>query len=498
MSLLSTAPVVSNATRPGPYKRFIDEGRRRVRTFYDGLGDEQRAWNERRRYIRSRLLDLVRHWVPRGSRVLDVGCGTGDLLAGLEPEIGVGVDCSPRRVELARARHPGHTFAVGFGESLDEADLPAGPFQYITLINTLGEAVDIGMVLRRLHGFCSAETRLIIVQYNHLWKPICRLAARLGLTPDAPTTNWLAPDDLRGLLHLNGYEVVRAGRTTPLPVRLPGLNALFNSFLGRLYGLRNLGFLSYTIARPIVVMESPEHCTCSVVVPCKNEQDNIDGLVERIPDMGAGTEIIFVDDRSTDETAARIRAAIERCPERNIRLVPGPGQGKGAACRAGFAEAAGDVFMILDADMTVMPEELPSFFDALTRGRGEFINGSRMVYPLEEEAMRPLNILGNRMFAGLFSLMLEQRIRDTLCGTKVIWKRDYPKILAARDEFGSCDVWGDYDWILGAARHNLKIVELPVHYRERTAGTTKMTHRLRNAWIMLRMCGLALRKVRWV
>ena len=499
MSLLST-PVAEPkpSPRPGPYEQLVTEGRETVRTFYDGLAAGELGWNRRNRYFRERLTQFVRHFVPTGARVLDVGCGTGDLLAGLEPREGAGVDCSEKMVEIARGEHPGMTFVPGFVESLDGVNVPDGPYDYITIINTIGETVDVATALRQLHRYCAPGTRVIIVQYSYLWEPICRLAGRLGLKLNNPNPNWLSPQDMAGLLHLCGYEAVRTGHTLPLPIRVPGLNWLFNSVLGRLWGFRKLGFLSYVVARPMVPCESPEGHTCSVVVPCKNEQDNIDGLVERIPEMGAGTEIVFVDDRSTDQTAARVAAAMKRRPERKIRLVEGPGQGKGAACRAGFAAATGDVFMILDADMTVMPEELPPFFEAITTGKGEFINGSRMVYPLEDEAMRPLNVLGNKMFASLFSLLLEQQIRDTLCGTKVIWRRDYDKILTARAYFGSCDLWGDYDWIFGAAKNNLKIVELPVHYRERVAGATKMTRRLRNAWVMLKMCGLAFRKLRWV
>jgi SAM-dependent methyltransferase len=498
MALLSEAPPLERKPSPGPYETFIEAARERVRDFYDALGEQQLVWNDRFRYYRNRLVRQLRHCVEPGARILDIGCGTGDVLAQLQPAEGVGVDCSSRMVELARQRHPELTFAVGDGDDLEAAGIPDGPYDYILLVNTIGEFCDIGATLRGLHRYCSAGTRVIIVHYNYLWEPACRLAARLGLKLDNPTPNWLSPHDLSGLLHLSGYEAIRQGNSMPLPVRVPGLNALFNSFLGRLPLFRGLGFISYAIARPIVPLESPHRSTCSVVVPCRNEQDNIDGLVERIPEMGAGTEIIFVDDRSTDETAERIRTAIDRRPNRNIRLVEGPGQGKGAAVRAGFAVATGDVFMILDADMTVMPEELPAFFEALTRGRGEFINGSRMVYPQESQAMRPLNILGNKLFAGLFSLLLEQRIRDTLCGTKVVWRRDYPKLLAGRLHFGERDVWGDYDWIFGAARSNLKIVELPVHYRERVAGVTKMTRRFHNGWIMLKMCGVAFRKLRWV
>ena len=491
-------PVASPARGENPYEQFVTGARERVRGFYDRLGERQLACNRRFGYFRQRLAGFLRHFVRPGSRVLDIGCGTGDLLDALEPRTGVGVDCSSAMVELARKRHPGRQFAVGFAESLDQADIPEGPYDYITLVNVIGEMSDVQAGLAQLRRHCSAETRLIIVQYSYLWEPICRLAARLGLKLDNPTPNWLSPKDMEGLLHLAGYEMVHSGYTLPLPIRVPGLNWMFNSLLGRLWGTRKLGFQSYVVARPLIAPADPQSCTCTVVVPCKNEEDNIDGLVERIPRMGAGTQIIFIDDHSTDCTAEKVRAAIARNPDRDIRLVPGPGQGKGAACREGFDHATGDVLMILDADMTVMPEELPAFFEAITSGRGEFINGSRMVYPLEDQAMRPLNILGNKMFAGLFSLLLEQRIRDTLCGTKVCWRRDYPNIMATREYFNSCDRWGDYDWIFGAARNHLKIVELPVHYRERVAGVTKMTHRLRNARIMLRMCGIAFRKLRWI
>ena len=235
----------------------------------------------------------------------------------------------------------------------------------------------------------------------------------------------------------------------------------------------------------------------SVVVPCKNEQDNIDELVKRIPFMGKNTEIIFVDDKSSDLTSNKIKQHILKNNNENfIKLVNGPGRGKGAACRAGFAKAENDIFIILDADMTVMPESLPNFIDALIERRGDFINGSRLVYPIEGEAMRLLNIVGNKMFAMLFSFLLGQPIKDTLCGTKAIWKKDYLKILEGRKYFGSVDIWGDYDWIFGANRHNLKIIEMPVHYRKRVAGETKMNHRFINAWIMLKMCRIAFWKTK--
>jgi glycosyltransferase involved in cell wall biosynthesis len=252
----------------------------------------------------------------------------------------------------------------------------------------------------------------------------------------------------------------------------------------------------YTVMRPLMNDANPDAFSVTVCVPCRNEEGNIANLAERIPEMGKGTEIIFVDDQSTDGTADLIEKAISQHPEKRIRMVKGPGRNKGAACRAGFAEARNDILMILDADMAVMPEDLVSFYDALVSGKGEFINGSRLVYPMEDRAMKFANVIGNKAFAVLFSFVLSQRLKDTLCGTKVIWRRDYGKILEARKHFGEIDRWGDYDWIFGAARHNLKIAELPVHYRERVSGGTKMTKRLQNAWTMLKMCNVAFRRLK--
>lgn len=339
-------------------------------------------------------------------------------------------------------------------------------------------------------------TRLVIVTYNYLWEPLLELGASFGMRPKSPAENWLSPHDIDNLLHSAGYEVVRSGYRTALPRYLPVIAALLNNLLVRLPLFRRIGVTYYTVARPLMPPERPASMTVSVVVPCKNEEGNIAELVERVPHMGGGTEIIFVDDKSTDTTAEKIKEQIRRNPEKNIILTEGPGRGKGAACRAGFAQATHDIFMILDADMTVMPEVLPEFFELIAHGKGEFINGSRLMYPMEDQAMRLANVFGNKMFAMLFTFLLEQPIKDTLCGTKVVFRRDYRKILASREYFGNIDRWGDYDWIFGAARNNLKIIELPVHYVSRTAGETKMTGRLRNAWIMLKMCWAAFIKLK--
>lgn len=433
--------------------------------------------------------------------MLDLGCGNGIQLAAVKPARGVGVDLSAGMVDLARERHPTFEF---HHQSVEGLSLPGhevrsgvGGFDSVLMVNVVGELADVLLGFKRLRPQMRPDSRLVVVYYNHLWEPLVKPAVALGLKLDNPTLNWLSLGDLQAFLDLAGFETVKIGARMPCPKYVPGLAPLANDVLGRLPLLHRLGFIHFLVARPRMPLDRPpERTTCSVVVPCKDEEENVPEIPERVPEMGASTEIVFVDDASTDATAERVEQAIAAHPERSIKLVRGPGRGKGAAVREGLQHATGDVLMILDADMTVMPEDLPAFFEALTENRGEFVNGTRLVYPMAHDAMRPANIVGNKLFAVLFSFLLEQRITDTLCGTKAVTREGYAKILGARPMFGEIDRWGDYDWIFGAAKHNLKIVELPVHYAERVAGETKMKRRLDNAWIMLRMCWVAFRKLK--
>jgi len=495
---LPTAP-----PEPSPRDALLQDTLAAVRAHYDAAAPERERWLARNRYYYAAIERLLRFLVPPGLRILDVGCGTGDHLAAVRPSLGVGVDLSDGMLGLARRKHPALELHQQAAEALTlpahEVRDAAGGFDAVLMVNVVGEMADILGALKRLRPLVRPDTRLVIVYYNHLWEPLVRPATRLGLRQATATQNWLPLADLRGFLDLAGFEVVKRGARLPCPVYVPGVAELMNGVLGRLPVLERIGFVQFLVARPALPLtRRPEDHSCTVVVPCRNEEGNVPAIVPRVPQMGRGTEVIFVDDGSTDATAARVRDVIAANPDRAVKLVAGPGdgQGKGAAVRAGLEHATGDVLMILDADMTVMPEDLPAFFDAITHNQGEFINGSRMVYPLHGDAMRTANIVGNKLFALLFSFLLGQRIKDTLCGTKVVMRENYAKILAARREFGEVDRWGDYDWIFGAAKSNLKIVELPIHYVERTAGVTKMTKRFRNGMIMLRMCWVAFRSLR--
>jgi len=455
-------------------------------------------WLAKRDYYYQRKIKLLRHLLPSPGRVLEIGCGLGQNLAGLAPEYGVGIDLCPSLIEEARTRYPASAYPhLDFRvmSAMQCGDLNE-KFDTILLVNSITEIPDLLKLFSEIRKLCKPETRVVQVTYNYLLAPVVKLSGALGLAPKHPVQNWLTRYDFLNVFTLAGFDQVREGYDMVMPFRVPLLSDWVNRYTPAIPFMKPFCMLYYSVARPMHLEMPIANPTVTVCVPCKNEEGNVPGLAERIPEMGGGTEIIFVDDRSTDGTAAAVDQAIQRYPDRNIRMVKGPGVNKGAACRAGFAEARNDILMILDADMTVMPEDLPAFYDAIVSGKGEFINGSRLVYPLEGGAMKFANILGNKAFALLFSYVLSQRLKDTLCGTKVIWRNDYEKILESRRHFGEVDKWGDYDWIFGAARHNLKIIELPVHYRERVFGETKMTKRFKNAWTMLKMCYAAFTRLK--
>lgn len=460
--------------------------------YFDRLAPAWDRWKRRNAYYHAELTRLCRAIVPKGQRVLELGCATGDLLAALEPSVGVGVDLSPQMAALAARKYPGLRFVVA---DLDQ-ELPVdGPFDYIVAANLVGHLSDIWASVRRVQAVLQPGTRLVVISYNHLWEPVLRLAERLGLKTPLPPQNWIPIADQANLLQTAGYEVIRQGHRLLLPVYVPLLSRFLNRCVALLPGIRQLGVIEYLVARPIPRSDSAPK-RCSVIVPCRNEAGNIEPLIERMPPLGAGVELIFVDGNSTDGTRERIETLIERERGRwEIRLIPqGAGKGKGDAVRKGFAAATGELFMILDADLTVMPEDLPKFYQVLAEGHGELVMGSRLVYPMADQAMRFLNWIANRGFSALFSWLLEQRITDTLCGTKALHRDDYARITANRAFFGDFDPFGDFDLIFGAARLNRKIVELPIRYQERTYGTTKIS-RFRHGWLLLRMCGVAFRKL---
>jgi SAM-dependent methyltransferase len=483
--------------RPAPAQETVVE---QVRAFYEAHPKGVAGAPRSRRYFHEYLARVLRARIPAGQRVLDVGCGGGDLLAALAPSRGVGIDLSGTVIAAAREAHPEPTLTFHRGDGADPALLKelGGPFDVVLMVNVVTNLADVQGAFEAVASVCHERTRLFVYSYSRLWQPALRAAEMAGLKPRAPAEAWLPPEEVRNMLQLADYEVVRRDYQVVMPLYVPLVSDLVNRYLGHLPVIELLSLMYGLVARP-----SPHRFparpqpTVSVVIPCRNEAGHIEPLMRRLPELAAGSEFLFVEGGSKDDTEAVIRKAIADHPKRPMRLLKQTGKGKGDAVRLGFAEAKGDVVAILDSDMGVAPEDLDRFVDALARGKGEFLNGSRLVYPMEGRAMRFLNLIANKMFALLFSWVLGQQVRDTLCGTKVLYRADYEQIAANRAYFGDFDPFGDFDLLFGAARLNLKIVDLPIRYHERTYGETNIS-RFSHGLLLLAMSLFAARKLKFL
>jgi SAM-dependent methyltransferase len=460
----------------------------KTRAFYDEAPTVSRWAARGYRALLARYYNLV---IPADASVLEIGCGAGELLAQLRAGRRVGVDLSPRQVETARARVPGAEFHVAAGEEL----ALDGTFDVIIISDTLNLAADVQALLTRLHRCTHPDSRLIINFQNSLWRPLFSIAELLGLRGPQPQSSWLASADVFNLLRLAGWDPLTLQGRILLPVPVPGLNLLFNRCLAPL--LQWFCLTYFLVARVSRRTDPVPPPSVSVIIPARNEAGNIEAAVLRTPEMGAGTELIFVEGHSRDDTWAEIQRVAAAHPERRIKLMQQPGKGKGDAVRHGFAAASGDILMILDADLTMPPEELPKFHAVIASGQAEFANGVRLVYPMDEKAMQFLNLCANKAFGLIFTWLLGQPVKDTLCGTKVLRRTHYERIAANRAYFGDFDPFGDFDLLFGASRLNLKIADVPIRYKERTYGTTNI-QRWKHGWLLLRMVAFAARKLKFV
>lgn len=456
-----------------------------------------------RRIHRTYFSELRRFYqfsIPANTRVLEVGCGTGRLLASIDAEEGLGIDRDPESIKVAASIHRENSaleFKVMDIETPDWSGIE--PFDYIILSDVVPLVEDIQTALENLKQVCRPSTRIILNFHNNLWFPLLRLASMLGLRKKNPQENWLSMQDVRNLLYLSGYQTITETTRVLLPLNIPMITPFFNRFLAKMPVLRHFCLTCFTLARPYqdinITPQSP--LSVSILIPTRNERGNIEPIFKRTPSMGAWTELVFVDGNSTDGTVAAIEEGIQRHGtdwERCV-LIHQTGHGKGQAVRQGFDACRGDILMILDSDLTMPPEDLPKYYNALVENRGEFINGCRLVYPMESRAMRFLNMIANKLFAMTFSWLLGQPVKDTLCGTKVLRRSDYLKIAAGRNYFGDFDPFGDFDLLFGASKLNLKILDMPIRYRDRTYGDIKIS-RWSHGMLLFRMCGVAFKKLK--
>ncbi len=460
--------------------------------YFDKIAEDRISYRKKHKYYWNYLTSYCDYFIHDSNSILEIGCGSGELISSVKGTHKTGIDFSEVMIQKARLQFPEMDFRCMDAHTMDLNR----KFDVIILSNLVGWLDDVQVCLQQVRKHCHPRTRIILTYYNFLWEPLIKFSEFIGIKKKSPEQNWLSQKDILNLLYLTDMEVYRRQRNMLIPVYIPVLSWLFNKYIARLPLFNLLSLNQHVFARPANCGEEMKY-TVSVVIPARNESGNIENAVLRLPEFGAGVEIIFVEGNSTDDTWEKIKEIQQKYKDtRNIKIARQSGKGKADAVRKGFSISTGEILMILDADLTVPPEKIPKFYDAIARGKGEFINGSRLVYPLEKNSMRFLNMLGNKFFSHAFTWLLEQPIKDTLCGTKVIFRDDYDRLVSNRKFFGDFDPFGDFDLLFGAYKLNLKIIDLPVRYQERTYGDTNIS-RFRHGFILLKMWFYAAGKIKF-
>jgi len=459
-------------------------------TYFENIAPKVLRWRRRNRTYHKLLEKYFSFFIPPNARVLEIGCGIGELLDSVKPIYGVGIDFSQKTIEIAKSKYPHLIFFVQDAARIELNET----FDYIILSDLIGSLWDIQSALENLKSVCHSKTRIIISSYNYLWESALKTAENLNLKLKQPIQNWLSIQDITNVLSISGFETIRTEKKILLPIYIPILSGFFNVFLANLPFFRLLTLTNFIIARPI--SESVQEYSVSIIIPAKNEKRNIENAILRTPPFGKSQEFVFVEGNSIDETYEEMLRVKAKYPFKNIKVIRQSGDGKGDAVRDGFEAASGEILIILDADLTTPPESMPRFYKALQSNKGEFINGCRLVYQLEKESMRFLNLLANKIFGTILTFLLGQRLKDTLCGTKVLFRKDYEVISSNRNFIGNFDPFGDFDLLFGAAKLNLKITEVNVRYKERQYGNVQIS-RFRHGWLLLKMTFVAAKKLKF-
>ena len=441
------------------------------------------------------LQSLHKLLVPEGKKILEIGCGNGDLLNLLKPSIGIGIENDKELVEDATIQYPNLKFTLSNIDAISNKILGDSIFDIIIINNAVNTVNDVQGLLEKLEYFSHKDTRLIITFHNWLWQPLLKFAEKVGQRKPQPPESWLTPGDIKNLLNISGWEILKQGNRFLVPRYIPLITNIANRWISQLPVFENIGLTHWIVARS--TKRKQIEASVSVIIPARNESGNINSAIERMPLLSNSTEVIFIEGHSTDNTWDEIQNV---CDNYNgplsLKRYKQLGKGKADAVWLGFEKANGDILIILDADLTVRPEDLPRFVNSIQSGTADFINGCRLVYPRTNQAMPLLNTLANRFFASVFSWLLRQRLKDTLCGTKVIWKKDYQDLKKGRKYFGDFDPFGDFDLLFGASKLNLKISEIPIRYQERTYGESNISH-IKEGLILAKMCIVAAKKLRF-
>ena len=461
-----------------------------IKNHFNKLAPFRGQWIKKSKGFYTEDIKSMKELISSGRKVLEIGCGNGYLINSLKPSEGVGIDISANMILQAKKEYKNIDFIEADIENANSINKLDKVFDFIIISDTIGYLNDIEKTFSHLHKVCNADTRLIVAYYSPFWEPILNLAAKLKFKmPELPKA-LLNQTDISSLLNSSDFQTVKIQKKILLPFKLFGIGRIINRFLSCMPIISLLCIRNYVVSRSLKAASKDLPKSTSVIIPCRNEKGNIRNVLERLPLFTKDIEIIFVEGHSKDGTWEEVNQVIfdEAFIKKGFKMkaIQQKGIGKADAVFQAFNIASGDVLIILDGDLTVPPEDISKFWKKISRGEAEFINGTRLIYPMENEAMRFLNYIANKMFSILFTWLLGQRYTDTLCGTKVIRKRHFDMACERNKDLGNFDPFGDFFIIFGAARLNLKMLEVPIRYRAREYGETQIS-RFSHGFLLMKM-----------
>jgi hypothetical protein len=450
-----------------------------------------RKYYKKNNYYHKQISHNVSQLIPNDVSIIEFGSKCGELLSTLQNRNKTAVDESVFLLEGKKLFKK-----ISFIEEEKVFKDKKKKYDYVLLAHKLSETIDVQQFVEQIKSLQNEDSRVVVYYFNFIWKPILDFAEKLGLKlPPSREPNWLSPSDITNLFALADYELLKSGRKILIPIYIPFISHFVNKYISPLPLINLLCLMNYGVFRPL---KTSREYSVSIVIPARNEAGNMKGVLKRIPKFGTKTEIVFVEGNSTDNTYDVIEEEIKKYKgQLSAHLFKQKGKGKGDAVRLGFSKAENEMLMILDADLTVDPKELPKFYNVIASGKTDYVMGSRLIYPMEKQAMRTLNYFGNKFYSMAFTFLLGQKIKDTLCGTKVLLKRHYKQIEENRKYFGDFDPFGDFDLIFGANRLNLKIMEIPIRYKERTYGSTNIS-RFSHGLLLFRMVWFAAKRIKFI
>ena len=339
------------------------------------------------------------------------------------------------------------------------------------------------------------DTKIIIISRNLVWMIFIKLLKSLfSFSPKK--NNFLPYSYLDNLFSICNLEVIRNEKIITLPIYIP----FFTNLINRIFRLPLLNI--FCLSNITILKKKDQNFSnnkdlrVSFIIPCKNEENNIKTFENEIKNSNQSNEYLFGDDNSMDKTIDEIDKLSKKLNNNKILKYNGPGVCKSENVYKGIELSSGDIIVVYDADLTVDFKDVEFSIDILKNTNADFINCTRMIYPQKDGAMKFSNFIGNSIFANLFSLLFRKKITDTLCGTKIFFKKDWVKIKKNITGLGVKDLWGDFDLLIGAYKNNLKITEVPVTYHERKEDNTKMTSVFLNGIRMLSIVLVAFYKLR--